>query len=258
MIRFGAWTAVFLAAGAAVGQTGDWRGSPAGPDRPAAPFQLTPQQKAYLDQVLQAWEQRNAGVKTFECDFTRWQYDPVFGDANKPKYRDDGHLKYAPPDRGRFDIKGERPEKWICNGKSIFEFNYAKKQLIEYKLPPDMQGRAIADSPLPFLFGAKAGELKRRYFLRIITPAGAKGQIWLEAHPKFQQDAANFKRAELILIAQGMTPYGLQIYLPNGKNRTAYQFYNIVTNDPLRFFKGDPFRAVAPPFWKKIVEQPRK
>lgn len=270
-IRFGLWTMILLAVPCSVAaQTGPWRGAPDQPvrpqvptlrqrspaaEQPTAPFQLTPQHQAYLDRVLQAWEQRSSNVKTFECDFTRWEYDPVFGDADKPKHTDTGHIKYAAPDKGRFEVEGDRAEKWICNGKSIFEYNHTKKQLIEYKLPPHMQGKAIANSPLPFIFGAKADELRRRYFMRVVTPADVKGQIWLEAYPKLQQDAANFKRTELILTGKDMTPHALQIYLPNGKNRTVYQFSNIVINNPLRFFKGDPFHALTPPFWKKIVEE---
>ena len=284
-MRFGAWMLAFLlVVEAAMAQTDSWRGSSSGPDQPVrrevpsfkehtpatrqqqqpatpAPFRLSPQHEAYLDRVLMAWEQRSARVKTFECDFTQWTYDSVFsqnqGGANTPKHTDLGHIKYAAPDKGRFEVKGDRPEKWICNGKAVFEYNHDKRQLIEYKLPPEMQGKAIANSPLPFIFGAKAAELKRRYFMRITTPTNVQGQIWLEVYPKLREDAANFQRAELILTVQGMTPQAMQIYELNGKDRKAYQFYNIVVNDPLRFFKGNPFDAMTPPFWKKVVEEPQ-
>ncbi len=229
------------------------------PQPARAPFLLTPQQRTYLDWVLQAWEQQSSRVKTFECRFVRWEYDPVFGDADKPKTEDKGELKYAAPDRGSFEIKGDRPERWVCNGKSIFEYNYAKKQLIEHKLPPELQGKTISNGPLPFLFGAKAAELKERYFMRVVTPADRrdKGEIWLEAYPRHQQDAANFRRAELILKTKDMEPYALQVYDPGGKNHTAYRFYDVVVNDPLQqFFKINPFLAPTPPFWKKIVEEP--
>jgi hypothetical protein len=36
----------------------------------------------------------------------------------------------------------------------------------------------------------------------------------------------------------------------------VYQFYDVVVNDPLRLFKGDPFRAYTPLGWQKIVEEP--
>ena len=51
-----------------------------------------------------------------------------------------------------------------------------------------------------------------------------------------------------------MEPYALNIVQPNGKDQTVYQFFDIVVNDPLRLFKGDPFRAFTPLGWQKIVQ----
>ena len=57
-------------------------------------------------------------------------------------------------------------------------------------------------------------------------------------------------------MTEGMSPYALNLVQPNEKDRIAYQFYNIVVNDPLRLFKGDPFRAGLPLGWQKIIEEP--
>ena len=232
------------------------------------PFRLSPQEETQVDRVLHQWEQRNRNIKTFDCQFTRWLYDVVFGPANRPKFTDTGIIKYATPDRGMFraemtkkngkmvPIEDARAEHWISDGKSIFEFNHPKKQLIEHKLPPELQGKAIANSPLPFLFGAEAKKLKQRYFLRIVTPADVKDQIWLEAYPRYQQDAANFHHAQFIISARDMSPFGLILVQPNNKDYTNYQFFDIVVNDPFRPFKGDPFRAYTPLGWQKIIEEP--
>ena len=56
------------------------------------------------------------------------------------------------------------------DGKSIIEYNHVKKTMTVHKLPPELQGKAIADCPLPFLFGSTADSLKRRYFIHVITP----------------------------------------------------------------------------------------
>jgi TIGR03009 family protein len=223
---------------------------------PVPPFVLTPQEQQQLDMVLQGWEQHSKNVRTFECKFTRFEYDPTFGDANKPRFEDNGEIKYAAPDKGMFRVDAPRREHWVCDGQSIFEYNFLKKELIEYKLPPDMHGQAIADGPLPFLFGADAKKLKQRYYLRV-TDQPAQNEFWLEARPKYQRDAANFVRARLIL--QNMQPHALETYSPNGKDHTSYLFENIRVNArdplaPLRFFQGDPFRAATPPGWRKIVE----
>lgn len=182
------------------------------------------------------------------------------------KFTEIGTIKYAAPDRGEFcvttavingnkmPIDPARADHWICDGKSIFEYSPQKKQVIEHKLPPEVQGKAIANSPLPFLFGAEAKNLKQRYFIRIVTPADEKGQIWLEAYPRYQQDAANFHHAVFIIKNEGMSPFYLKLVQPNEKDYTSYQFFDIVVNDPLRLFKGDPFRAHVPLGWQMIPD----
>lgn len=248
--------------------------TPRAPQQPAAPqqavkapFTLTPQEEARVDRVLVLWEQRNREIKTFDCAFKRWVYDVVFGSPNQAKYVDTGVVRYKSPDRGLFraeqtEINGRltpiepaRAEHWISDGKSIFEFNHTKKQLIEHKLPPELQGKAISDSPLPFLFSSEAQKLKQRYFIRIVTPADVTDQVWLEAYPRFQQGAANFHHAQFIITVQGMSPFALKLVQPNQKDYVVYQFYDIVINDPLRPFKGDPFRPATPMDWQKIVEE---
>lgn len=239
------------------------------PPAPVAPFQLTPEQQAQVDRVLKLWEEQSAQVKTFRCSFKRWVWDPVFGPPDRPKFEDLGTIRYAAPDKGLFQVEKtivngqaaavqpERAEHWVCNGQSVFEYNHARRQVIEYPLPPELRGQAITNGPLPFLFGARAEDLRRRYFLRIITPPDLQGkQIWLEAWPRFQGDAANFQRAHLVLSTPGMTPFALNVYSPNGKGRTAYQFYDIKTNEPSWWLGRNPFEGAVPFGWQKVVEQP--
>ena len=210
-----------------------------------------------MDQVLAAWEKQSNRVSTFETKFTRREYDPVFGPKVGARFTDQGMLKYKQPDKGLFRIDGERPEQWISDGVAIFEFNHQKKQLVEHQLPAEMRGKAIADGPLPFLFGAKAEKIKQRYWIRLIASPDPQNQIWLQAYPRHQQDAANFQSAELILNAKNMVPLGIQLHLPNGKSRTSYTFFDVIVNDPnpLRFLQGDPFSPRAPLGWTKVVEE---
>jgi TIGR03009 family protein len=221
---------------------------------PAPPFVLTIEQQQQLDAVLQAWEQTNKNVKTFECTFTRFEYNLLWGNANQPRL-DKGEIKYAAPDKGMYRVDVPRPEHWICDGQSIFEYSFQKKELIEYKLPPELRGKAISDGPLPFLFGADAQKLKQRYYLRVTAQSAT--EIRLEAYPMSQQAAANMHHAELILHA--MQPYALKIHSPNGKDSTVYVFEGIRINEtkplaPLRFFENNPFHATTPRGWQKIVE----
>ncbi len=205
---------------------------------------LSPEQQAALEQLLVAWEARNAKVTTWSCTFYKWQYNawsPADASGERLAFSESsGEIKYAAPDKGLFHVKSSKqwnPEKriydarpsnsgehWVCNGTSIYEFRHSERQLRETKLPPEMRGRAISEGPLPFVFGAKADTLKKRYSMRIITPATVTDQIWLEALPKFQVDAANFSKVELILRATDLMPFAIQIFKPGGQDRDVYQF----------------------------------
>jgi TIGR03009 family protein len=226
--------------------------SPQTPERVAAvappqaqqPQPLTPEQQAALDQLLAAWETRNAAITTWSCTFHKWEYNawsPLDAQGQQLAFAEStGELKYANPDKGLFRVKetkqwspearryevrgGDTGEHWVCNGESIYEFRHSERQLRETKLPPEMRGKAISDGPLPFVFGAKADTLKKRYWMRIVTPADVRDQIWLESQPRFQADAANFSKVELILHARDLMPFAIQIYKPGGNDRDVYQF----------------------------------
>lgn len=213
---------------------------------PQQPPALSPQQQAALDQLLAAWEARNEAVRTWSCTFHKWEYNawsPADAAGERlPFAESTGELKYAAPDKGLFRVKeakqwnpdpkvrryeirtGDAGEHWVCNGESIYEFRHAERQLRETKLPPEMRGKAISDGPLPFVFGAKADTLKKRYWMRIITPRDIRDQVWLEALPRFQADAANFSKVELILQARDLMPFAIQIFKPGGQDRDVYQF----------------------------------
>ncbi|MCX7417231.1 MAG: TIGR03009 domain-containing protein [Planctomycetia bacterium] len=212
---------------------------------PAQPaMALSPEAAAALERLLAAWETRNASVTTWSCGFYKWEYNawsPADTAGERLAFSEStGEIKYAAPDKGLFRVKeskqwngenkryetrvGEAGEHWVCNGTSIYEFRHSERQLRETKLPPEMQGKAISDGPLPFVFGAKAETLKKRYRMRVITPPGVADQIWLEAQPRLQADGANFSKVELILQARDLMPFAMQIYKPGGQDRDVYQF----------------------------------
>jgi TIGR03009 family protein len=243
---------------------------------PKEPFTLTEAQQKLLDQVLLKWEKQSDKVKTFSCTFTRWEYDQVFGNpADKYKKSEgQGEIRFKAPDTGLYLVKSlqefdpgkkvvkpktEGLDHWTCDGKAIWEYNAEKKQLIERRLPAELQGKAISEGPLPFVFGAKAEQLKRRYWLRDVTPVEEVGQkIWLEAIPRFQQDAANFRRATIILNDEDCMPFALSIQLPGGKSNTDYLFASGKTNGlfsalDFAYPKLSPLMIAGG--WKHVVEE---
>ena len=241
---------------------------------PVVPFRLTAQQQHVLHQVLLSYERKTGAIDTFSADLARMQYDPVFGpqDPKKPRTAAKGSLMYTKPDKARYEVSdvqvydtrtkqyavdAHAAEFVVVNGKQVISKDFRKKQLQVTELPKELQGKGIFYGPLPFLFGAKAIDLERRYFMRLTTPEAAakQGQIWLEAWPRFQADAANYKRVDLIIRSSDMLPMAIQVHSPNGKNRTVYSFSDQKVNP----FKWNPFSdayKVGTPFgWKRIVER---
>jgi TIGR03009 family protein len=223
-----------------------------------APFQLDPQQQAALSQVLQRWQQTSSRVSTFSCTFTLFEYNAVFGDRQKPMRVEGGEIKYAQPDKGLYRVKAKGGEHWVCDGRAIYEFRHARQELIERRLPPELQGKAIADGPLPFVFGVDANKLVQRYWIRVTTPPEAKGQVWLEAYPQTRQDAANFQKVDIILTEPGLEPFALQMFEPQGQTRKVYQFADVSVNSSLhkvQEFMGGFVSPQTPLNWKHIIQE---
>lgn len=267
---------------------------PAIPRTPQAP-QWWPQpdeHQKYVADVLNWWEQSSSKIERYRCQFTRWEYDPAFVKADpktgkSPAIRVSyGEIKYAKPDKGLFKVtkslhynapknsgekeqylpqEGEVGEHWVCDGKSIFEFDSAKKKLIEHQLPPSMQGQAIVDGPLPFLFGANAAKIQERYWVGVFTPKTAKGEYWLEAWPKRSEDAKNYRKVEIIIDEKDFLPKAIQIYNHAGNSQNPSSSVltfekrevNFAENplDPLGVFSRQFHQPGTPFGWKKEVQK---
>ena len=248
-------------------------------------FQLNALQQAALDQVLGAWQTASGKIVTFRCPFERREFDVAFGpkDRSIPLNKNLGELSYHKPDKGSFQItevntfraqpvppnqpppavmQGDwvkQPdaigEHWVCDGKSIYEYRHDQKLLVERPIPPQLQGQAIADGPLPFLFGADAEKLKQRYWMRIDQQNQDDTQVWINAKPKFQEQAANFSEVDVILDRQRLLPLFMQVQMPNG-NRHIYIFHieKATINGALDRVQAWFDRPRTPAGWKRVVE----
>ncbi|HUE74488.1 MAG TPA: TIGR03009 domain-containing protein [Pirellulaceae bacterium] len=266
-----------------------------GPPQQPVWFPLAAEMQKWVDDVLIEWEKTSSAVHYFECSFQRWEFEPVFGpkDGKTPKSYATGVIKYQDPDKGLFRVDslknyvapaqpGEKPkfvtpkdeygEHWVCDGTNIFEFDNRQKKLIKRILPVQMQGKAIADGPLPFLFGAKAATIKQRYWIRPVPetdkPPGHDDEYWLEAWPKSRQDAANFKFVKIVIAEKDFMPSALSVYMPNfdAKKNPAhidYQFDNrkarlkndkSITPGDLLFWRKQFFQPNLPFGWKEETQ----
>jgi TIGR03009 family protein len=242
------------------------QGPPVRNAAPQAPFVLSPPEAAALDNLLNDWEKRNKEIRVLESKFYRWKYDAVFGNGTKPPPPDEGELRFSAPDKGKMLIDAKDPkqsEQWVCDGKSIYQFDYPRKLVTEYVMPQELQGTRIVDGPLPFVFGVEAQKLKDRFFMRIITPRDVQNEVWLEAYPRHQQQAADFSKVQVILQISGpmkaLLPYAIQMYSPNGKDRTVYQLQNPRINPRGGWFPipGSDWWNPSIPFgWTKKTDLP--
>ena len=92
------------------GQAANQRPLPAQPGPLQAPFVLDPKQAQYVQTLLQYWATQSGKMPRYRCEFTRFEYDAVFGpprDArnNMPaKTISYGKLVYGQPDKGLFQV----------------------------------------------------------------------------------------------------------------------------------------------------------
>jgi TIGR03009 family protein len=235
---------------------------------PPPPIVLTPDEQAQLDRTLDEWERDSGKMTTFKCDFKKWHYDPTYlppelvaDKSGTPQLNEKaiqwslGEIKYSTPDKGLIkesqvttvDLKDPSKETtqnygeyWACDGTSLYAVDYAKKEVHRTKLPPELQGKAITEGPLPFAFSTKAAELKHRYYMKVETPPDKTDQVWLQIQPRFQRDLANFVRVDVIFRASDMRPRAIQIVHNEQKvkvrndvtkmvvaeDRDAYQFFD--------------------------------
>ncbi len=246
-----------------------------------APFPpLTPAFQQYLDKVLDAWQKETSKVERLKCEFKRFQYDPALNATGYYSVAS-GELKYMAPDKGLFRIddlrfftgldannkplfevnkRNEFGEYWICDGVFVQILDRNEKKCSKIELPPNMRGKQIYLSPLPFLFGVNAAEIKSRFWIQpLVPPEGRSNEVWLEAWPKTSADAQNYSRVQIVLDAVEVLPKGLIVFLPNwrpgAEHKEIYDFLkrdkNPVTLNP---FAESFIPDRLPKDWKVIIE----
>ncbi len=260
---------------------------------PQRPFpELASDELDYLNKFLDYWQQSSQQVEQYICDFRRYEYDPSIVNFRDPTTHQlaahsiaVGEIRYADPDKGRYETtqiwefksppqkagedadysrRGDESEKerWICDGRNIYEFDFSNKRLYESEIPKEMQGEAIVNSPLPFLFGADKKQIQERYWVRVI-PKSVETEYWLEAYPKRIEDARIYSKIEVILAKEDFLPKAMHVYSPQydpAKNNLKSQYYafeNRRVNDQLsqiKDFFGYFVRPQTPIIggWKRV------
>ncbi len=253
---------------------------------PPASFKLTPTQQQYLNQFLETWEKNSSQVRTFKTPFVRQEYN-MFSPTDattgqKVAYNlDQGTLGFQKPDKGSFHIterkqwkadpaqKGKTAtgtyevlkrvigERWVCTGTEIYEYRAEQKQLVVRAIPKELQGEAISNGPLPFIFGAKAADMKARYWMQLVSSNATL--IHLRAYPKRQADAANYRQIDIHLDAKQWLPKAMKVVAPdNSFSVYIFDLKKATVNGKMDILFGTLFQTPSTPWgWKKVLaEQP--
>ncbi len=222
-----------------------------------------------LEKLLLAWSQKSAQVQKLQGTHHRYVYNTVF----MVEKRSEGVFYYEGPGKGRIDLtpaeiaKGEvskrldkdgkpfkvqpdRSERWMCDGNDIWQVDDMTKQVNIYPIPKENQGQNIMDGPMPFLFGMPPEKAKRRYHLKLVHESDEQAVI--EVHPRLAVDAANWRRASVILDKRNnlYLPRAVQLIDPSGNLETVYTFGEFQVNKDGRNWlmkvfgagEADPFR----------------
>ena len=251
--------------------------------QPPAFLPLSEKHQQYIQRVLMYWQSHTEKIDHYRSNFERWQFDTVYGPRNTFKTFSTGKVRFANPDKGLFkvekvltyqpasaqskasykEVPGTHGEFWVCDGKSIFEYDFLNERLIQQVLPAELQGKNIINGPLPFLFGCNAQDIMNRFWVRAITPQNVEGEIWLEAYPKTIHDASNYQKVHIIIDNKDFLPKGMVIFdrsYEKGKNhsRTVFNFKEREINFATTLEKLNPFyrnfyEPALPSGWKKVV-----
>lgn len=224
---------------------------------PAGQTQVSPN----LLKLLGDWAQASSQVRTLSGKHHRIVYDLLF----EVEKHADGKFYYESPDKGRIDIeeveipegavgkrlnkenkpfelKSDQQQKWICDGERIIQIDERQKTADIFMIPPEGRGQNIMNGPLPFLFGMPPEKALQRYQLALLNETPTKAQI--KAVPNWQQDAANWKEAFIILDKRNYLPSAVKLIDPTGNSETVYVFESLEPNK-----RENPFNVLLGRKW---------
>lgn len=207
-----------------------------------------------LMQLLQDWETSSSKIVAMYGEHERYVYNNTFSIEKRGR----GKLFYEAPDKGRyevepmnipkgaqskkvdkngnpFELKPHEAELWICTGSEIIKVNAERREFERAIIPPEDRGQNMVNGPLPFLFGMKAEQARRRYFLKIVKEDESQNEVWINAQPREARDAALWSSATIILSRKTFLPRAVLLVDTTGKETTVHSFTKL---QPKKGFDG--------------------
>lgn len=220
-----------------------------------------------LRRLLTDWSRNSDRIQTLTGKQIRCVYDVPFGTVRLSQ----GKFGYERPDKGRmtltptritpqtatargmrrqangrpFDPKPDSPQRWICNGKYVFDIDEAEREARVVDVPPEQQGANIMNTPLPFLFGMPPDTAMRRFDMRLsgdLRPK--KPYVLLKIRPRTRVDSQSWSEAEVVLHTTSWLPTRVTLTDPAKTKITVFHFSEMTTRENLiaRLFGGNPWQ----------------
>jgi TIGR03009 family protein len=124
-------------------------------------------------------------------------------------------------------------EAYICNGKSLFEYNWGTKTITEIPLAPGQGDNLMLD----FIGGMNAAAAKKRFIISQFNPAD-KNYIYFDIKPTLAKDKQEFEHIRFALYGPNV-PAPFKPYLPA-------QMYMLKPNGDAEMWKFNKQTADVP------------
>jgi len=220
---------------------------------PPEDYKLTENDQLRLDEFLNHWENFGKGIKRVSCDVHVMEFDGgiLNQDDKIPLSHTWGVFRFITPNkllyhvRGEFSYSGLGPKdepvwkessnewKIVLDGKTLTQYDFAKQVATVFPIREEEQDLDLTmdNGQFPLFFIANAEKLKKRFYLRLVTPESKlKNEVWVAAYPRYSRDAQQFQSIIVILGLQDLQPIYMRKFGVNGKSHTDLKFQNIAIN----------------------------
>ncbi|HXD89081.1 MAG TPA: TIGR03009 domain-containing protein [Urbifossiella sp.] len=236
------------------------------PGTPALPAAALPAADPELDRHLLGWQKTMAEAKNFSAQFEQVKMQAPLNKAHKYA----GSVLCMKPNLARMSNANVKDKNdfvaYICNGKSLFQYEWQQKLVTEIPLADGMGDNLMLD----FLSGMSADAAKKRFHIKLErrNPPDTN-YIYLNIAPKLPKDAQEFSMLQMALyhpaVPKPYVPYlpaMVKMKKPNGDSETwafSKQTVNATNVGPQMFqyekpqgtgwqYKKEQVRPPAPGF----------
>jgi TIGR03009 family protein len=159
---------------------------------------------APVDDLLRSVEERRRGVETFAAACSRTDTHPL----TKKTVTYTGTVAWARPNKARLDladpedakkpdVEKSRFERFVCDGRTLWEYSPKDKLIVAHAVPKDGDDNVL----FALLRGFKAADLKKRFDVQL-TEGGPETKEWygfVRLTPKTEADKQDFQFLELAI-----------------------------------------------------------